>query len=824
VPDTKCQVSGSGTATRAANSEPEGKLSYPFLSNGDSDVSPLTRQLNFYHPAALYDNIKSRPPYGSIFEHFPYAEIWTNSVISNKITIAVISFFRKFFDNCNGSPQNGTPLQNPRPEARLAEPVRRDTPRKEVSELYKMGDVIGGKYKVVRKLGEGGFGTVLLVKMQPEDWLIALKITRPDLELTADVLQRFKKEASIWMNLDNHPNIVRFHFFEDMAGQMVLAMEYIKPDAAGRVTLADHFRHKISLRQLVYWARDISKGMSHAFSKGLKAHRDLKPANILISDFLKELIGGVAKVSDFGLAGHVTPQSAAHQHSSASRIGVTIAGEISGTPTYMAPEQFLGLTHCSEKSDIYSFGLILYEGVNNGNLPVRPSPHCRNAAEMWADLARQHRQVNFQKLNSPLWPIIERCIKKNPSDRFASFAEITALLEKLLVNHFDAIPLELASQENSDDLSNKAASLSQLGDHVAALEQIEEALRLAPTNVTCLTNKANILFAAGRLEEAVKVCYTSLKQDQSHVNTWITLGLCLCELNRPMEAVSTYRKALELDSTSHVAWANLGNCLMNSGKIEDALQSFKKAVALAPDIAAYHVNLGLALRKIERIPEARTCFKKALELHPANVDAHSSLGDCYLFENNFRDAAKHYRNAIDIDSKSGMAWHNLGNVHDRVGQYEEALACFREAVKHNPEQFDSWKRMGNIHKQAAHTTDAVACFRNCTNINPNAEEGWIDLGAALLLSGKVADATESFIAALSINGKNFQAWFYLGQLFERAGWHGDAREAFSRVAEYSDPHDKAITDAVAYAQSQISKLPKHTGELAFDWNSWPRSC
>ncbi len=348
-------------------------------------------------------------------------------------------FFRNLFGGSNEPPQRKLPV-------RLS-PVPPRQPGKIKEEPFLPGSQLFGEYEIIRKLGEGGFGVVLLAK-RPTEPLTAVKVMRSDLELVADVIQRFKKEAGIWINMDVHPNIVQAHFFLARGGQMVIGIDYVEPNANGCVTLADHIRRGIELKQLVIWATDICKGMSHAFSKGLKAHRDLKPTNILIADadyfrpYLPSWRPTLARVSDFGLSGQVVPRSAADRTPTGQPTDATVAGEISGTPAYMAPEQFDGLIHCSERSDIYSFGLILYEGVS-GRAPVQQNPHCRNGREIWADFARQHREKHFPKLDSLLWPVIAKCTSKNPRDRFGSFSEIGSVLENCLIDHFGIVlPIE----------------------------------------------------------------------------------------------------------------------------------------------------------------------------------------------------------------------------------------------------------------------------------------------------------------------------------------------------------------------------------------------
>ncbi len=730
----------------------------------------------------------------------------------------MIGFFRNLFGGGNEPPQQ-------KPPVRLS-PVPRRQPGKIKQEPFLPGSRLLGKYEIIRKLGEGGFGVVLLAKGKPTEPLVALKVVRSDFEFAGDVIQRFKKEAGIWINMDVHPNIVQAHFFLASGGQMVIGIDYVEPDANGCVTLADHIRRGVELKQLVIWATDVCKGMSHAFSKGLKAHRDLKPTNILIADagyfrrYLPTWRPTLARVSDYGLSGQVVPQSAADRAPTGQQTDATVAGEISGTPAYMAPEQFDGLIHCSERSDIYSFGLILYEGVS-GKAPVQQNPHCRNGREIWADFARQHREKHFPKLDSLLWPVIAKCISRNPRDRFGSFSEIGRVLEDCLIDHFGIVlPIEPTYERDARGLSNKARSLSDLGDHAAALEHISSALKMEPNNADFLMNKACILHGAKRLKEAIETCRTALEQNPNHGGCWIELGRCLELAGQMPEATSAQRKGLDLDPHNEVGWSNLGRLLLETSQLEEAERCCSKALQLAPTIAAYHSQLGQIFLKIRKIPEAKNCLKRALELDATDSTAHKCLGDiCFVFDNNLQQAEKHYRNAVGSNPEDFCAWYSLGCLLASVGRHDEALNCFREAVKHNSNHFDSWAAMGQIHLEWRRATEAAECYQQCTRINPNDEDAWVELGNVLLPAGKPMESMQALLSALAINRRNYSAWFYLGQFFVHAGLHGDAREAFAMVLRHVN-NDKISLEAAAYCRRELSNLPQDV-KPTLDWATCP---
>ena len=111
--------------------------------------------------------------------------------------------------------------------------------------------------------------------------------------------ENFKREALLWVNLEEHPFILAARFVEEFSGRLFVAMDYIAPDDRGRVSLADHLaaaRGPLDTDQALQWAIMFCYGMEHANQRGIKCHRDIKPANILIRQ------DGTLLISDFGLA------------------------------------------------------------------------------------------------------------------------------------------------------------------------------------------------------------------------------------------------------------------------------------------------------------------------------------------------------------------------------------------------------------------------------------------------------------------------------------------------------------------------------------------
>ncbi len=147
-------------------------------------------------------------------------------------------------------------------------------------------------------LGEGGFGIVYLVYYRGAKIAFALKTFRDEYLEDIKARERFRNEAQAWVNLEQHPYLVRAYWVEEISGRLYIAMEHIASDELGMNTLDGFLRCRPpDLAQSLRWAIQFCHGMEYAYSKGVKAHRDIKPANILIDQ------NKTVKISDFGLAG-----------------------------------------------------------------------------------------------------------------------------------------------------------------------------------------------------------------------------------------------------------------------------------------------------------------------------------------------------------------------------------------------------------------------------------------------------------------------------------------------------------------------------------------
>ncbi len=211
-----------------------------------------------------------------------------------------------------------------------------DPPRRATAPPPAPGDVLGDKFRVVERLGEGVFGRVYLVDALSTGSVYALKTIRDELLRDRRTWKTFRRDAQIWITLERHPWLARAFHAGEIEGRLFLAMEYVAPDEEGLNSLEGRLRRSPpDLAQSLRWGVQFGHAMEHAYARGLRHHGNIKPANILIGQDLS------VRISDFGTAGL--------RRAAAGGGDGTV-----GAPTHMAPEQFGSAARGDQRSDVYA--------------------------------------------------------------------------------------------------------------------------------------------------------------------------------------------------------------------------------------------------------------------------------------------------------------------------------------------------------------------------------------------------------------------------------------------------------------------------------------
>ncbi len=266
-----------------------------------------------------------------------------------------------------------------------------------------------GAYEILDLLGAGGMGEVYRARDTRLDRTVAIKVLQGHLALDDDIRQRFEREARVVSSL-NHPHICTLYDVGHQDGMDYLVMEHLEGES-----LADRLaRGPMPLPELLKTAVEITDALDRAHRQGL-VHRDLKPGNIMLTK-------SGAKLLDFGLARVTLPSRSMSDLSSPTMSRpITAEGTIVGTFQYMAPEVIEG-TEADARSDIFSFGAVLYEMATGR----RPFEGRSQASLIAAILKETPRPISALVPLSPpaLDRAVARCLEKDPDDRWQTARDL----------------------------------------------------------------------------------------------------------------------------------------------------------------------------------------------------------------------------------------------------------------------------------------------------------------------------------------------------------------------------------------------------------------
>jgi eukaryotic-like serine/threonine-protein kinase len=272
-----------------------------------------------------------------------------------------------------------------------------------------------GPYEVLSLVGVGGMGEVYKARDSRLDRMVAIKFLRAEVAGRADRRARFDKEARAISSL-SHPHICALYDVGDDDGRPFIVMEYLEGE-----TLDDCLtRGALPAADVLRFAVQIADALAHAH-RARVVHRDLKPSNVMLTS-------SGAKLLDFGLARHVEPAAMGSTTISYDRSSPTEEGTIVGTFQYMAPEQLHG-KEADDRTDVFAFGALLFEMATGRRAFEAPT----QTGLIASILSEQPPAISEAREGAALPPaldhIVERCIAKEPDDRWQTARDLQRELE-----------------------------------------------------------------------------------------------------------------------------------------------------------------------------------------------------------------------------------------------------------------------------------------------------------------------------------------------------------------------------------------------------------
>ncbi len=262
--------------------------------------------------------------------------------------------------------------------------------------------LLAGRYEILGLLGRGGMGSVYKARDRELEEVVALKLLRPDLPLSAHALERFRREVKLARRV-THKNVARTFDIGEHEGSKFLTMEFVEGEALSALLAREG---KLAPGRATYIAAAVCDGLKAAHSAEV-VHRDLKPDNVMLDR------AGRIIITDFGIA-RAHGGEAAETHAAV------------GTPAYMSPEQVEGSSEIDGRADLYAFGVMLFEMLT-GKMPFSGGNAYAVATARLTTAAPDPRSIDP---TIPEWlsSLIVRCLARHPADRFQSAAEVLDVL------------------------------------------------------------------------------------------------------------------------------------------------------------------------------------------------------------------------------------------------------------------------------------------------------------------------------------------------------------------------------------------------------------
>lgn len=677
--------------------------------------------------------------------------------------------------------------------------------------------LIANRYEVVTKLS-GGMAWVYLCRDLETQQLVALKTFKPELLSHRVARDLFLREGTMWVELGQHPNIVRAFRVERIGDgrEVYLVLEWVvQPQGKATPALRSWLKpgNPLPVAQAILFSLYVARGMKFAARKisGL-VHRDLKPENILIGH------DGRARVADFGLASvlsGMSPQELSLKPTKENFGRTQVTQGVVGTPLYMAPEQWEHKP-LDARADIYALGCILYEMVTG-----------RFAAE--GNSRDELREIHLAGRIKPppatappqVILFLRKCLSADRSRRFSNWQSVEESLAELYqsVTGKEPPPEQVTATESSSErlaagysYNNMGLSYLDIGKLDVAVMYFEQAVGIgrdegdAELEAQGLGNLGLAYMALGYMDRAIEF-------HEEHLALSRELGL----------------KAEE-----GRALGNLGRAYRRLDDSEQAIYFHERELTIARDLknrskeAAALDSLGDTYRQLGDSSKAVTLFKQSLAIAREIGDRTrvksilSSMGKIYLASYDLKEAMTLFQQSLDISRKlgdrvgEGEALGDLGDIHVALGDMARATELYRLALAIAEESNDRRKeslnlaRLGEVSLAQDEAEEAIEHFESSlasiqeTNDRSRELKALDKLGQAYLVFGDYMHAATLYRRLLEFGREigdtatQQEALISLAKAYEQ--W-GDGR----KTAEYLEQH-VALSREMGDLKSEVTML------------------
>ena len=535
---------------------------------------------------------------------------------------------------------------------------------KSLMQGFTPGLVLADFFEISERAKEGGMGDVLFCRDKRDNKFYVLKTYKKANSSFKD----FSKEAELILKLKKHPHVVYAKTIITDADNYYIVMEYVgkQPytidDPVQGETLARVMdKVKIEPEQALIWAIQFCQGMQFLHQSGIETHKDIKPDNILITP------ENNIKIADFGLAG---------------------LDKKGGTIGYRAPEYFKEGEKLTIQSDIYSFGLVLYQMLNGGkSLPN---------ATIWDEKTKEYEKIDVNNIQSEhCLEIITKCLAENPEERYEKFKEIEKELKKYLKATFPEYQFEEQKVEEmiANDWFLKGLGLFLLANRSAWGIKRKETLSLSEKFFKkCVLINPKHAPAHYYISEIMNERMPFLKMSaysKNHIERLKKAGVkikdFLKEQKKAQENSDFYANIIEIENW-RCFQANEGPGYNNPSPT-NLLINLSKYSKKYPQNPFLHNNLGFALVKNGNYKLAINEFSKAIKLLPDYAKAYANRAIAYLQQKEEKKAlldCVHYtnlmqtRNLLNYKTLCHGIYADILRYYCKNGKYDKAYSWYKK--------------------------------------------------------------------------------------------------------------------------------------------------
>ena len=658
----------------------------------------------------------------------------------------------------------------------------------------KKGDTIVGEFLIKDIFGgegKSGMGVVYLVTSRKYNRPFVLKTFQKD---NYNSIERFRSEAEVWVASGIHPNIVQALFVDEINEKLFIGAEFIAPDDYGRNTITHYLEQGgTSNQNIIKWTAQFCYGMNQAVSKGLKVHRDIKPDNLMVDS------NGNLKITDFGLSkfsnefkvlnasidqkdkdngGFLNKFKGllGNQKIEDKNIGLTNEGSFLGTILYASPEQIMNSSSVDFRSDIYSFGIVLYQLISLGSFPY--SLVGKTTIET---LALMHLQEPIVKINHPLAPIAYKCLSRNINQRYQTFQELLKDLKPIA----DSLKIKLPNNKTEIDASLRELYIQSftyrsLGDLNKAKELITKYISQDKNDSSAWSLKGRIEYEQGDTKEAIKSTLNSYEIDANNSQTCNNLGIFYKQQNDLPNAERFLYEAIEIDPYNSGALTNSAILYEEKGNFPLAADLIVRAIKLAPDKKTLHFNAGNIAANVSR----QKHFDKAINILEL---------------------------LIKVDKGNINNWFNLGLNYQLTQKPNEAIKCFKFAEEQMPDDEQILISLVKLNGEIGNYDEAIKYCEKLLDKHLSTLNAICWRAQYIQAKGSGQEAIEFMKSVISNNPKNDHLWLTLAELYSNEGQNDKAismvRKAGLILIEIGEENNKEKMD---YLKAKL----KHYQRLA----------